>query len=341
MINTFGLQSRGTDADVYLARERGVVDRLLKQTNGTLPAMVKHIRDNDLQELASRLSDGLKEWNEVPSFSPRKDRGFSIRRSLLENAVVYIRGSVKDHVIRDATRSLIIELVQEISALGDQRKEHLTVAVDEVRFVISEPLVDALATVAGFGVNMITAYQSILDIRNLPDKSLDRQATEQSVNVNSQIKVLYRAPDFDTAEWGAKQSGTQFLTVPRFETTNIGKYGEETWGENRMLTSVEENLITENLLLGLKSRVAIVYRPGELASVCRTSWVPVTKTYDRYQVSLQPEAEQTDDRQPTAKPKQKAKPKLNTKPETKAAPTDLRAENTAKEKSESLSIDEL
>lgn len=280
MISTYGLQSRGTDADVYLARERGVVDRLLKNTNGSLVAMANYIREHELEELSSRLGDGLKEWAEVPTFTPRKNRGFSVRRSLLENAVVYVRGSIKDHVVRDATRSFIIELVQEISSLSEQRKGHLTLAVDEVRFVISEPLVDALATVAGFGVNIITAYQSILDIRNLPDKTIDRQATEQSVNVNSQIKVLYRAPDPDTAEWGAKLSGTQLKTVPRIETTNIGKYGEETWGDSRMMTSVEEYLITENLLLGLKPRVAVVYQPGKLASVCRTSWVSVEKQYE-------------------------------------------------------------
>ncbi len=279
IVSAFNLQGRGTDADVYLARERRVVDQVMKTTNGSIPAMLDYIREHELEDRASRFSDGLREWAEVATFKPPKNKGFSIRRSLLENAVVYIRGSIKDHVIRDATRIFIIELMQEIAALKEARQKHLTVAVDEVRFVISDALVDALATVAGFGANIITAYQSILDLRNLPDKTMNALATEQSVNVNSQIKVLYRAPDYETAEWGARLSGTQFKTVARMEKTDIGRYGEEKWGDTRMMHQVEENIIAENSLLALKPRVAAVYQPGKLTSICRTSWVPVTKQY--------------------------------------------------------------
>lgn len=280
MISAFNLQSRGTDADVYLARERSVVDQLLKKAPPGLGGMAKYVIDNELDERASRLSDGLAEWAEVATFKPRKGRGFSIARSIQENAVVYVRGSISDHLIRDATRIFIMETMQELMKGAGERTHHVTVAVDEVRMVMSQELVDALATVSSFGANIITAYQSILDIRNLPDKTLDARSIEQSVNVNCQLKLLYRAPDFDTAEWGADQSGTVLKTVARMEKTEIGPMGAEKWGRERMLNAVEENLITPNVLLGLQPRVAVLYQPGKLAAICKTCWVPVTKRYD-------------------------------------------------------------
>ena len=53
LVLAFNLQSLGTDADVYLARERRVVDELVANTNLTVPTMVNYLREHELEETPS------------------------------------------------------------------------------------------------------------------------------------------------------------------------------------------------------------------------------------------------------------------------------------------------
>ena len=68
------------------------------------------LEQQGLDENAKRLYGGLIEWAKIQSLNPHS-QGLSIEKCLLNNAVVYIRGSLDDKVIRDATRILIMEII--------------------------------------------------------------------------------------------------------------------------------------------------------------------------------------------------------------------------------------
>lgn len=280
MIAAFGLEKAGNNADVYKSKERGYVDKLLGTTDGSVRAMLEGVSTFTKDENLSSLRDGLQEWANVSTFVPsKKKEGHSIEKSLLNDAIVYVRGSTGDGVVRAATKAYISELLQEAKRLHKQRKSHLTTFFDEVRFVISNEVVDGLATIRSFGVNMNLATQSIGDLLNIQDATINGHALKQSFEINCQIKLLYRAGDIDTSEWGEGLSGTKILRVARNEKVETNRWGGEKWENIRAFDNVEVPYMHRNVFLNLAPRVAVCYRPGAIATEIFTCWVNTDKSF--------------------------------------------------------------
>ncbi|MEO8402769.1 MAG: type IV secretory system conjugative DNA transfer family protein [Gammaproteobacteria bacterium] len=281
ILTAFGLNDTGGESDFYKGRERKLLDKLLVSTNGRIPLLLEEFEKNaDYQEQGQRLYNAISQWAKIKSLCPKKDRGLSIKKSLLNNAVIYVRGSMDDEIIREATRILVMEIVQEIKRLHHLRTSHVTLVIDEVRFLISNPLVDSLATIAGFNANVAIAYQAKNDVRNLTDRTLDAKSIDQSININCQLKLIYGSLDPETNQWAEEMSGERLKLVTRNEHTKVGKLGEETWENTRSIGQEKEGFITENTMLSLKRRVGILFQPRELAKVVFTSFVPTSMSND-------------------------------------------------------------
>ncbi|WP_282611022.1 type IV secretory system conjugative DNA transfer family protein [Pelagibius sp. Alg239-R121] len=274
------LEERGTDADHYKALTREVLFDFF-QDGEERPALrilhekLKNIEDEELWKNVSTVRARLKEWSGYKSLNPKPDKGFSIEQTLMENTVVYVRGSLEDAVIRNATKALIIEILQEVRRLAPQRKNHLNLFIDELRFLISTPIVDALATILQFNATITTAYQNFGDLRTPVDSKLDGRAIEQAVKTNSQIKVIFGGQDPDVAEYVAETSGKLHKKVARYERTEINSQGGESWGSQRMISDLEEAVIPENTVLALPKRVAVYFQPGQLAKIISLAPVPI------------------------------------------------------------------
>jgi len=291
VISAFKLGQSGTDADVYKARERSILDEIAEESHGRIKAMISALEARGLKDEARNLYDNLKEWARVDTFSPKKGAGLSVEKSLLNNAVIYIKGSIRDQLVRHATRVLITEIVQEIGRLSESGQlpaPQITLAVDEVRFVIGNELVDALATIAGMGCNMVLSHQSVMDLRNLDDKSLNAMAVERSFVNNCQLKVLYKAADPETSKWGADLSGTRNISVPQMQRLNVNHWGGEQFEGQRAINQVEESFITQNELIALEPRTGILYQPNALPQPIFTAWVPVDITVRPWERPTQP-----------------------------------------------------
>lgn len=279
LLAAFRLGATGTNADVYKTKERSIVDKILKTTDGSISALLEaaigFLGKDDLSELR----EGLSEWSQISTFtSNRKRKGHSIEASLLNNAVVYVKGSITDNVIKSATRCYVSELIQEAIRLDSQRTSHLTIFTDEVRFIISNEIVDALATMREFRANMMLATQAISDLRNLEDKTIDGAALQSSVEINCQVKLIYRAGDSDTAEWGQRLSGTKYIRVAGNEKTEINRWGAEKWDKVRAFNQEEVPFFSENVFLSLPPMVTVVYQPRALPQVAFSSWINVDMT---------------------------------------------------------------
>lgn len=275
------LTDRGTDADHYkaLAREQlfGLFEAGATTTIPFLLAKATELSaaDEDRAKALSTIRARLKEWAGTPKLCPKTGKGFRIERSLTEGAVVYVYGSLDDGIIRAASRAFIQEVIQEARRLQHQRTSHLCLFIDELKFLVSDTIVKALATIAGFDAEIITAYQSFGDLLNPDDSRLDGHAVLQAVQVNSQIKLIFGGTDPATAEYVAEASGTRMKRITRFERTEINRSGGETWARQRMLADQEEALIPVNTVLALPRRVAVLLRPKHLAQVVCVSPVPV------------------------------------------------------------------
>ena len=280
MIAAFGLEKGGTNADVYKSKERGIVDRLLKETDGSIKAMCDACEGHFDGDGLSSLRDGLKEWSNISTFVPNKKKeGHSIEKSLLNGAVVYVRGSTADGVVSAATKAYISELLQEAKRLKKDRTTHLTTFFDEVRFYISNEVVDGLATIRSAKVNMNLATQSISDLLNIQDATINGKALQQSFEINCRNKFLYAAGDDETAIWGETISGTTTKRVAMNEKVETNRWGGEKWEKTRAFTSVDVPFINRNTLLTLPPRVAILYRTGKVACKTFTCWVNTDKSF--------------------------------------------------------------
>jgi hypothetical protein len=272
------LLDRGTDADHYKTLAREQVSGLF-QNVGT-PTTLLHlatevIRLSDDIPALSTLRGRLKEWSDYPKLSPKAGKGFSIEQSLLNNAVVYVRGSLDDNVVRSATRCFIMECIQEIRRLQHHRTSHCALFIDELKFVMSDTILKALATTLGFNSQIGIAFQNYGDIESPDDQRINGRAALKSVKINCQIKVVTGGTDAESAEDIAANTGTARKRVVMREQTEINRSGGETWARHRQVGDQEETLVTENAILSFDKRVAVLMRVGKLAEIITLSPVPV------------------------------------------------------------------
>jgi hypothetical protein len=275
------LTDRGTDADHYKALAREQLFALFDSaTNTTLPALLDKVialseAGDDAAKALSTVRARLKEWASHPKLCPKPGKGFKVELSLTQAAVVYVVGSLDDGVIRAATRAFLQEVIQEARRLQPLRTSHLSLFIDELKFLASDTIVKALATIAGFDAEIVTAYQNFGDLLNPDDARLDGRAVLQAVQANSQIKLIFGGTDPQTADYVSEASGTRLKKIARFERTQINRSGGETWARQRMLADQEEPLIPVNTVLALPRRVAVLLRPKHLAEVVSVAPVPV------------------------------------------------------------------
>lgn len=282
LISIFGMTENSGDADFYKAMEKKVFNRLIKMED---PFDIEHIYRKvkyhnehcpNPEDRLLKIEAQLENWRQVKSLNPPKGlSGFSLEKAMREGAVIYFQGSLNDEVIKTATKAFILEVIQESMRLDRVRKYHLTFIIDEVRFLVSKVLADALATIVGFRVNIVTACQSINDLKTPDDINLDGEATYRSISTNSQLKLVYGGADADTAEWVAKLSGMIVKEVTSMERVEVQTAGAESWERGRTIKPMQEALIPENVALTLPPRVCAVFRPMELATITFTAPVRV------------------------------------------------------------------
>lgn len=288
LTNIFEMQEGGdAGTDFYKAQEKKLFNRIvtldqsfrLQDIYMTIKSWNDRAKDD--KEKALKIEAQLENWRQIGALNPPEEiEAFSIEKALLEGGVVYVQGDLMDETVKKATKAFIMELIQESMRLASKRERHVTIVIDEVRFLVSKMLADALATAVGSRVNIVTMYQSILDLKTPDDVNLDGEAILQSVNVNSQLKLIYGGADAETAEWVSKMSGTRTKKVTAMERTNVRTAGAEEWDKGRTIKTLEEALIPENVVLTLPPRVCVLFRPRELAAVSHSAHVPVLSEKD-------------------------------------------------------------
>lgn len=282
IVRAFNLESFGTDADVHKAKERGLLDDALENTDGTIKSLLEYVKKNAEtgRDNLSTLRDSLREWARVDTFSQSvKRKGHSIEQCLMNNAIVYIRGDLADPVVKAATKAYISELVTEIKRLDAARPAHVVLGIDELKFLACAEINEALATIRQHQCNMLLAAQSIANLEAPDDKRLDGKALAREFEVNTPIKFVYRAADERTAEWAENLSAGQWLNVVQREQTKANQHGGEQWEGNRMVGKVEQAVVSRNTLLNLPERIAIAYMPGRIASKLYTCHTKIDNSF--------------------------------------------------------------
>ena len=281
-IQAFDLEETGgSDADYYKTLEVEALTESLSKGRH-INTICNHVENN---EKATKLKSKTKQWVQIDTFSGPIKNSFSVEKALLEGAVVYVKGHLQDKIVKVATKVFISEVISESMRLTE-RKNHLSLYIDEIKFLVSSQITDALSTAAGFRTNITLAYQSLSDTLSPDDQRLNGRSLTDSININCQLKSIYGGSHPETANYAAEMSGKIYKQVTRFERTEIQDAGAEIWEKSRTIGSQEESLIDENVFYGLPSRVCIQFIPSQLTKVIYSAFVPVTEqtrmTLDNY-----------------------------------------------------------
>ncbi len=281
-----GMAESGSDADFYKLGEKRILDNILDKKDFGLVdlnmALEKAAKANK-GAAAIRAMDTLAEYSMIDTFSvSAEDAGLRIM-DVLEGdrpEVIYVNSSLTDETVLKMTRALILELTQQAMSLKvkGRRKTHVTLFIDELRYLVSEAFDKALATVAMYDMHVIMAYQSATDVEKVGDRNLNGRAIAHSIHTNAQIKLLYRVGDEDQARWAASQTGTQYKTVTGREEVQVDPLGSEKWGGKLMVERKEEYFYPENLFKALPERAGVLIVPAKRAELLFTAHVPVQQT---------------------------------------------------------------
>ncbi len=144
--------------------------------------------------------------------------------------------------------------------------------LDEFRYLVSAPVLEALASIRDKRAHLVLAHQTLNDLRNVP-ADLDPEQVVASVAENCALKFAYRVNDPDTALWLARMSGS-IVTDEETRTLETGALLAERAQETRSVRESERFLVDSNMLLSLPPRCAVRYGDG-LASFIFTSPMPV------------------------------------------------------------------
>lgn len=283
MVELLNLAETGTNADHYKILAAGkLLEAMENATRSSLSGILAELgklelTDKEDEALASP-REKLKRLSKRRGLTPRSGRGLNTEDALTNGAIVYIVGSLSDGDIKLATRLILRELVDTATRLKKQRTAPLSIFVDELKFLASDTITGALATALGGNINITVAFQSFGDMAKPDDVRLDGDAVLQSVLTNCQLKLIFGGTDAATAEWVAKASGTVRKRVAKLERTKVGALGGEVWEDQRTLGEEEEALIPENVTLTLPRGRAVMFQPGQLATVVQVAPIHTPET---------------------------------------------------------------
>lgn len=221
---------------------------------------------------------------ETPSINALGGEGVDMSKVIEDGGCVYIVGSMRNDIIKTVQRILLVRLIQ----LAERRDRingslrPVCIVLDEVKYHLSRPSLEALGAARDKGVHLVLAHQSRGDLRDCA-KDLNPDAVEDAVVENTRVKVAYRVMAPDTAEWMAAMSGEiQVDDEIRKVKRNVAQ--AEIVLPERNIRQAERFFIDTNMLLNLPDGVAVVYGDG-LPKFVSIRPLKVKKSQDAVKVS--------------------------------------------------------
>jgi len=273
----FGLSEKGTDADFYRLNDRKAARMFARHIEGKKEALPKAFA-----EFLSLNGDSLKDspkfiedLEEIASLSVTHILdGLDIAQAIEEGSVIYVRGSMRNARILKLQKMFVLSVMQACENRDRETARHVCMFLDEFKYLISKPALEALGAIRDKRAHVMLAHQSLGDLRDCP-KDIDPESVVASINENCAIKLAYKVRDPDTADWLARMSG-QILVDDEMRSIKTTNVLTEVKNPDRMLRQTERCLIDTNMLQSLPPRCAVLYGNG-LADFVFTSPIKVTK----------------------------------------------------------------
>lgn len=273
-IGGFGLAERGAESDFYRSKERRVVQQWLSSLeNGTtITELAESLTEADYDN-APKLCNDLTELAMLGCIQTRQKGAWY---DVIENGgLVYVIGSVRREPVLRLQKMLLLRIMQRLEKRDRQQKHtHVTLFLDELKYLLCKPSLQALGTIRDKFANILLAHQSINDLRDVP-ADLDPEAVKSAVLENTALKIVYRSQDPETAEWIAKRSGTISAHREMRDIDTTEGLAEVTKSNRRLIQS-ERYHVDVNTILSMPKQCSVFFS-NKPAQIVLTSPITVNK----------------------------------------------------------------
>ena len=273
----FGLADKGEASDFYRLDDRKAAYQLsfaiIDDPNISIPELFDREADYidaGLMQSAKGFLAKLEELARIPAFQTRE--GLDLAAPLTEGGMIYIIGGMRGPEV-PAQKMVALRVIQLVEKQENPTR-HVSIFLDEIKFLLSDPTVKAFPTIRDKSCNLLLTHQSLQDFKDCA-ADLSPEAVDGAIRTNTQLKWIYRCAEPQTAEWAAKLTGKILVdTERRFVERNEGI--AETMKGERMLDQVERYRIDENMLLHLPEGCALLIGAGP-AQLAIAQFIPTQK----------------------------------------------------------------
>jgi len=260
----FGLFDIGQASDFYKLYERKAARlfarHVYEETDNLVDVFTDFVTKNPvLQKEAPKFFEDLSELLSLRV--THVTDGLNISDEIKRGSVIYVRGSLRNPRVLKLQKMFLMNVIHACENREREGSRRVRIFLDEFKFLISKPALEALASIRDKNASMILANQSYGDLRSCPN-DIDPESVLTSVSENCSIKIVYKIRDPETAERLAKLSGT--IQVPD-EVLTL-RPSKSLFSSNKPDISVrntERYLIDTNMMLSLPKNCAVLYGDGQ------------------------------------------------------------------------------
>lgn len=273
-VSGFGLEERGGDADFYRLQDRRAARecaRMAAEQQLDPAALLAEFRALPAARDAKMFVAALEELAGPGGAAPAAP---DLAAALEAGAVVYVRGALRHPRVARLQRMFVLSAIQHCERRGAGRGRHACLFLDEFRYLVSAPVLEALASLRDRRAHLVLAHQTLHDLRRAV-AGLEPEQAAGAVAENCGLKFAYRVHDPDTALWLARMSGS-IRADDELRSLETGPLLTERGRGERALRQTERHLVDSNMLQSLPPRCAVLYGDG-LAKFAFTSPVPVAE----------------------------------------------------------------
>ncbi|OJH81908.1 mobilization protein [Serratia marcescens] len=143
------------------------------------------------------------------------DSGIDVAGIINGGGCLYVIGSMDDEAVIRVQKMLFARCAQIIIARDEFREwPHVSVMLDEIKYLLSKYVLNALGTLRSRDCNLLLAHQSLGDFGQC-GQDLPADFVKTTVLDNTPIRWFYRAASQESAQWAAGQTGEIRVDVER------------------------------------------------------------------------------------------------------------------------------
>jgi hypothetical protein len=143
------------------------------------------------------------------------DSGIDVAGIINGGGCLYVIGSMDDEAVIRVQKMLFARCAQIIIARDEFRAwPHVSVMLDEIKYLLSKYVLNALGTLRSRDCNLLLAHQSLGDFGQC-GQDLPADFVKTTVLDNTPIRWFYRAASQESAQWAAGQTGEIQVDVER------------------------------------------------------------------------------------------------------------------------------